>query len=544
MAKNLLNKSWLHVVIIILLGVLLYCYNISGWDLWNPDEPRYAQVAREMAETGTWMLPHLNGNVYHEKPPLVYWLVGLSFKVFGACTESTARFPIALLSVLVLVMTYVFGKTLFDPLTAFISSLILATNVEFFWLSRRLALDIPLALCILLSLISFYRGYKNEARKGIYYAAFFIFMGLGTLAKGPVGFILPLFTVILYLLLKGEVRRLKEMRFGTGTLLFLMTLLAWLVPAALQGGKAYFQEIVFHQTVNRFFDAWAHHQPFYYYFEVFPAGFLPWIIFLPAAFICSFQAWRGKKEGGDFLFPLVWFIVVFGFFTFSKGKRELYILPLYPAAAIITGKLWADYFTGQENSFVKRYMNISLFILVCSMLIAGILPFFIQAKFSKILAFLTTLSVIPIAALFFVTAILLFVLRHRKIAYFTLILMMMICGMLYAVGSIMPTLNPLKSAKPISREVISLMKPGDELVIYKKEPSAFNFYTGIYPIKEVKTQEDLIRLFTSEKRIFCLILKGDFEKVKGSLKEAFPLREATVGHRDFLLISNRSIVQQ
>ncbi|HUT83485.1 MAG TPA: glycosyltransferase family 39 protein, partial [Thermodesulfobacteriota bacterium] len=205
MAKNLLNKSWLHVVIIILLGVLLYCYNISGWDLWNPDEPRYAQVAREMAETGQWMLPHLNGNVYHEKPPLVFWLVGLSFKVFGACTESTARFPIALLSVLVLVMTYVFGKTLFDPLTAFISSLILATNVEFFWLSRRLALDIPLALCILLSLISFYRGYKNEARKGVYYSAFFIFMGLGTLAKGPVGFILPLLTVIIYLLLKGEI---------------------------------------------------------------------------------------------------------------------------------------------------------------------------------------------------------------------------------------------------------------------------------------------------------------------------------------------------
>jgi len=334
------------------------------------------------------------------------------------------------------------------------------------------------------------------------------------------------------------------MRFGTGTLLFLVTLLAWLVPAAFQGGKAYFQEIVFHQTVNRFFDAWAHRQPFYYYFEVFSAGFLPWIVFFPAAFICSFQAWRGKKEGGDFLFPLVWFIVVFGFFTFSKGKRELYLLPLYPAAAIVTGKLWTDYFAGQENSFVKRYMNISLFILVCSMLIAGIVPFFIQAKFSKLLESAPHVSFIPITVFFFMTALLLFLFRRRKIAYFTLIVILMIGGMVYAVGSIMPTLNPLKSAKPISREIISLMKPGDELVIYKKEPSAFNFYTGIYPIKEVKTQEDLIRLFTSEKRIFCLIEKDDFGKARGSLPEAYSLREADIGHREFLLVSNRNMLQQ
>ena len=211
---------------------------------------------------------------------------------------------------------------------------------------------------------------------------------------------------------------------------------------------------------------------------------------------------------------------------------------------MITGKLWADYFAGQENSFVKRYMNISLFILVCSMLAAGMLPFFIQAKFSKPLAFLPDVSFIPITVFFFMTAFLLFLFRRRKIAYFTLIVILMIGGMVYAVGSIMPALNPLKSAKPISREVISLMKPGDELVIYKKEPSAFNFYTGIYPIKEVKTQEDLIRLFTSEKRIFCLIVAGDYKKVKGSLAGAYSLKEADIGHREYILVSNRSIVQQ
>jgi 4-amino-4-deoxy-L-arabinose transferase-like glycosyltransferase len=540
MKNNFYNRDWPKVVLIIGLGLLLYSYNISGWDLWNPDEPRYAQVAKEMAETGKWMLPHLNGNVYHEKPPLVFWMVALSFKIFGSFTEFAARFPIVLLAVIGLVCTYFLGKTLFDPVTGILSSLVLATTVEYFWLSRRLDLDIPITFFILLSLISFYRGYQKETGRRWYYLAFFCFIGLATLAKGPVGFILPLLTVIMYLALKGELRQLKEMRFGLGTCVFLLTLLLWLVPAGLQGGKDYSQEIVLHQTVSRFFDAWAHHQPFYYYFQVFPADFLPWTIFLPAALIWSFQGWRKKREG-DFLFPFVWFIVVFIFFACSTGKRELYLLPLYPAAAIITGKLWADCFAGQENSFVKRYMNISLFILVCSMLIAGIVPFFIQAKFSKFLESAPQVNFIPITAFFFVTALVLFVLRHRKIAYFTLIVMMMICGMLYAVGSILPTLNPLKSAKPISREIISLMKPGDELVVYKKETSAFNFYTGICPIREVKIQEDLSRLFTSEKRIFCLIEKDDLEKVKGSLPEAYPLREANIGHREFILITNRSV---
>jgi 4-amino-4-deoxy-L-arabinose transferase-like glycosyltransferase len=543
MWKNVLNRDWSKIVLIILLGLILYCYNIGGWDLWNPDEPRYAQVAKEMVESGNWILPHLNGDVYHEKPPLVFWLVTLSFKICGSFSEFAARFPIALLSILILVITYFLGKTLFNPLTGFLSSLILATNIEYFWLSRRLDLDIPITLFILLSLASFYQGYQREKGRRWYYLSFFFLIGLATLAKGPVGFIIPLLTIVIYLALKGELKKLKEMRFGVGSLLFLLTLSAWIIPAAFQGGKAYFQEIVFHQTVNRFFDTWAHHQPFYYYFQVFPADFLPWTIFLPAALIWGFQGWRKKKEG-DYLFPLVWLIVVFTFFSFSSGKRELYILPLYPAAAMITGKLWADYFAGQENSFVKRYMNISLVILGCSMLIAGMLPFFLQTKTREFLEFMPNLSFTPLAVIFFIMALLLFVLRKKKRTCFGLILLIMSWGMVYTVKSVFPFFNQFKSAKPLSEEIVSLMKPGDELVIYKKEPSAFNFYTGIYPIKQVRDKNNLTDLFQSDKRFFCLIVKRDFEQLKESLKEVSTLSEGSIGHRDFLLISNRRNPQQ
>jgi 4-amino-4-deoxy-L-arabinose transferase-like glycosyltransferase len=537
MERNLLNKSWQHVVFIILLGVVLYCYNINGWDLWNPDEPRYAQVAKEMVETGSWILPHLNGDIYHEKPPLVFWLVALSFKLFGNFTELAARFPIVLLSILVLIFNYFLGKTLFNPLTGFLSSLILATNIEYFWLSRRLALDIPITLFILLALASFYKGYQKEKGRRWYYLSFFLLIGLATLAKGPVGFILPLLIIIIYLALKGELKRLKEMKFGIGALVFLLTLLVWLIPAALQGGKDYSQEIIFHQTVNRFFDTWSHRQPFYYYFEVFPAGFLTWSIFLPAAFIWCFQGWRKKREG-DYLLPLVWFIVVFSFFSFSTGKRELYILPLYPAAALIAGKFWADSIAKQEGRFLKLLMNISLSIFVFIVMAFDIFLYFFRSKFYKFLGLLPNFNLPNFLTLSIVMAVLILVLINKKKVCFLLILLMMSSAMIYAAGSIFPWFNQFKSAKPLSQEIVSLMRPGDELIIYKKEPSAFNFYTGIYPIREVKARENLSHMLQSDKRIFCLIAKRDYERLKGFIKEVHILRQANIGHREFVLLSN------
>jgi 4-amino-4-deoxy-L-arabinose transferase-like glycosyltransferase len=253
--------------------------------------------------------------------------------------------------------------------------------------------------------------------------------------------------------------------------------------------------------------------------------------------VWCFQGWREKKTG-DYLFPCTWFLVVFAFFTFSTGKRELYILPLYPAAAIITGKLWVDYFAGLESPFIRRYMKISLIVLICVMLIAGTLPLFIQPKFNKYQDFRPQVSLIPFIVCFWVTGLLLFFLRHKKKAYFILILIMMSWGILYTTRSVLPVLNQFKSAKPLCSEILALMKSGDELVIYRKEASAFNFYTGIYPIRGIKTPELLISVFKTQKRIFCLIQEDDFEKLKNSLAGVNPIKRADIGHREYMVISN------
>lgn len=541
MQDNLSFKRWLHLIFIIIMGTFLYGYNLDGWDLWNPDEPRYAQIAREMLETGNWILPHLNSEVYSDKPPLVFWLIASSFKIFGNISEVTARFPIVLLAIIGLVLTYILGKNFFDQKTGLLSSLIVATTIEYFWLSRRVALDIPLTFFILLAFLAFYHGYQKLEHCCRYSLLFFCFMSLATLAKGPVGFIIPLLTVIIYLSLKREIHIFKEMRFGRGSLIFLIILALWLVPAGVQGGKGYLLEIVFHQTLIRFTDSWAHRQPFYYYFEVFPAGFAPWTLFLPAALIWCFLGWK-ERRSGDHLFPLIWFLVVFIFFTCSSGKRELYLLPLYPAAAMITGKYWADCLFHPEQKFLKYSLRLTLLILAVTLLGGAVLSFFIEEKFHPFLKSIPPINVFPISIAFAICGIFLFMMLKRAKICFYLILGMIVYVMLYSVRIVMPQINFIKSAKPLSSEILSLMRAGDELFIYKKEPSAFNFYTGIYPIRQLKSQDELKNIFTSEKKIFCLMYIKDFERLKESQNNLYPLRLAKIGHREFVLITNRKFI--
>ena len=172
-------------------------------------------------------------------------------------------------------------------------------------------------------------------------------MGIATLTKGPVGFLLPGLTVIFYLLFKRDVDTLKKVLFHPGGLLFLAVTLAWVIAACIQGGEAYRNEILFKQTIGRVHDSWSHRQPFYYYFTKLPFLFYPWVFFLPSTFVYLFTRRKEIKE--DYLFPTVWFITIFVFFTLCSGKRELYLLPLFPAGALMVGFLfnqvfWRGYF--------------------------------------------------------------------------------------------------------------------------------------------------------------------------------------------------------
>ncbi|MBM4338171.1 MAG: glycosyltransferase family 39 protein [Deltaproteobacteria bacterium] len=597
--SSLLHRPSGQVGFLLVFCFVLFFINLGQWDLWNPDEPRYAQVAREMVNGGDWIMMHFNGQMYADKPPLFFWLIAFSSFLWQGFSSFSVRFPSAFFGTLSVLLTFLIGKRLYSPRTGFLAGLTLVTSLEFAYLSTRANIDATLTFFTTLSLLCFlewYRGIpphprieygagscplpkgeredvggcplpkgekengadssllqreresivgspflqeKQEGKKSLIIYGFYIGMALATLAKGPVGFILPLLVVLVYLAVQKDWNGIKRMKLIQGMILFILIVLAWYLPALLKGGREYFNETILLHTVDRFAKGSSHIRPFYYYFYNFPGDFLPWIFFLPAAIAYGFS---GKKTGikREFLFLFVWFAVIFIFFSFSKGKRGLYLLPFFPAVSLMVGQWWDDHISGSIKSLHHRWFSIPLWIFSGLLFGLGVgIPWVVSTKFPSYLSYS-----LPIALLFAGGAIALFILyrlRYRA-AIFFLIVGIIGGGVFYAQRVIFPIINPYKSARFISQEVTSRIQPGERLAIYGDFVTApYNYYTGIIPILEIEKRDEFIRFLQSGERVFCFLKFRDFAQFQAM--EGRPrvelIARRNVGGDDMVLISNR-----
>ncbi len=533
----------------LLLGLCLIIYfvNLGQWDLWNPDEPRYAEVSREMVKGGDWILMHRNGELYTDKPPLFFWAAAISSFLWQGFSPFAVRFPSALFGTLTVLLTFFIGKRLYSSRTGFLSGLILATSVQFAYLSTRGNIDATLTFFTTVSILCFLQWYQRRqegeafpaSMKGLSFYGYYGGMALATLAKGPVGFILPFAVTLLFLIVQKEWKGIKKMRLFPGILLFMAIVLAWYLPAVLEGGKYYLNETLLHQSVERYARGSSHIRPIYYYLYSFPPDFLPWIIFLPAAIVYGFsRAMTAKRK--EFLFLMVWFVFIFLFFTLSKGKRGLYFLPLFPAASLLIGKLWEDLVSFSVRHLRHEWITIPLYGLMGVIFVAGVaLPWVIWAKLPPYFSYS-----LPVAFILVGVSISLFLFNRSKYygAVFLLIVGLMAGGFFYALRVVFPLLNPHKSARFICQEITSRMQRGDKLAFYGDfEPGPYNFYTEIVPIPVLEKEEALSDFLRSQERVFCLIRSKDFLKFQliEDRPEARLIARRGVGESDLVLISNR-----
>jgi len=575
--KRFIAKTRIQVFILLVFCSLLFILGVGRWDLWNPDEPRYAQVAREMVDRGDWVLMHVNGNTYEDKPPLFFWLIALSSFLWQGFTSFSARFPSAFLSTLTVLLTFFLGKKLYGSRAGFLSALILATSFEFAYLSIRANIDATLTFFTTASLLFFLQWYQSNKveegekrdNRGLSIYGFYIGMAFATLAKGPVGFILPLLVSLVYLLFQKDWKTIKRMRLLTGMVLFFMIVLSWYLPAVLKGGQNFLNETLLHHTLDRFVKGSSHIRPVYYYLSNFPVDFLPWFLFLPGAIVYGLSKRKGKISK-DFLFLLVWFVVIFLFFSFSKGKRAIYLLPLYPAASLLVGRFWDDYLSGSKRySSREIWISLPIYLFIIFFFLMGMFLYLVPAiaNFSvepstpkilkmivkgaesgaKYLSYVPRWSVIPFIILLMGSGILLSLAQRLRYKSLVFILLVATAGINFFYGTrvIFPLVNPYKSARFISQEIVQTMKPGEKLVMYGDIGSAvtaqFNFYTGIVPILETENEAEVIDLFRSKERIFCLFKYRDYEKLSGKYAD-LPLHliiRRSIGDRDMAFVSNR-----
>ena len=457
------------------------------------------------------------------------------------------RFPYALFGTLTVLLTFLIGKRLYSSRTGFLSGLILATVFEFAYLSTRGNIDATLTFFTTASLFCFFQWYqygreegiRPRSLKGLSIYGFYVGMGLATLAKGPVGFILPLLVSLIYLVSQKDWRGIRRMKLLPGMLLFMIVVLAWYLPAVTRGGNVYLRETLFKHTVDAYAKGWTHVRPFYYYLYHFPLEFLPWFIFLPGAFVYGFsREVIGKRK--EFLFLLMWFAVIFLFFSISKGKRGLYLLPLYPAASLMVGKFWQDVIFTSMERFRREWISIPLYGLMALTFVGGVsAPWVVSARFPAYFPYS-----LPVTFLLVGGSLSLFVLyrfKHHGII-FLVIVGMMAGGFFYTLRVVFPLVNPDKSARFICQEITSRIQPGEKLAIYGDfEPGPFNFYTGIVPIPVFNEEEDFLNFLRSPERVFCLLKSRDlskFQLMEGRPEVQLIVRRG-VGGDDFVVISNR-----
>jgi 4-amino-4-deoxy-L-arabinose transferase-like glycosyltransferase len=545
-AQFFLSSPRGNAVVLIILASLIFFLNLNGWDLWNPDEPRYAQVAQEMRATGDWTLPHLNSEIYAEKPPLFFWLIALFSFFTGGVDEISARLPSAFAAVGCILLTFFIGKRLFDQKAGFFAAIVLLTSTQFFWMGRRGNIDMTLSFWVILALTFFCLGLQDKKKSRFFYLIPFVVMGIGVLTKGPVGFLLPFLTMVVYLVVTKNFRHFKKLEIPWGLVVFILIISAWLIPACIQGGETYTQLILFRQNIERFADSWTHKQPFYYYLEVFPGGFVPWILLLPGALLWGFS--KDQKEHRlNFFFPLCWFLTIFIFFSISTSKRELYLLPLYPAASLLLGGFISSCISSPERGgIVSKFLLIPLYFLGGVFMLGGIgvciFPF-IKTPASGLLRFFPHLLIFFLLFLAGGYLILFFVRKNKLTASLLTIVLIMVVGYLGAIEVILPSMNPLKSAKPMCQTILSHLPKDKTIVAYGLKLAPFNFYTGLNKIEELKTKEELMQAFNSPSVGLVLLEDHNFTTLQE--KALIPaniqvVEKSKIGHRRFILLEKKS----
>ena len=327
---------------VLFFAAVLSLWNVWGYDLWAPDEPYFAEGAREMLVDGHWAVPHVNGEVTTDKPPLFFWLIALLSIPFGQVSSLTARLPSVLAGVGSVALTMRLARRLApagaDPAArerqAVLAGLVLATTYLFWDKSRSAQIDALLCLLVLAALSAFAAFRSGEAdgrRMGI---LFWMACALAVVAKGPVGFLVPLGVALTTLAVDRDLGAWRRFAPAAGPAVFLGLVGAWMALATLgSGGEYSVWGALREHVLERAASGMHHRQPPWYYLAALPPDLLPWTILIPGALLL---AWRRRDAADRYLLAWASFVVLF--FSIPAEKRDLYVLPACPAVALLVAR--------------------------------------------------------------------------------------------------------------------------------------------------------------------------------------------------------------
>ncbi len=488
--KPTLRPYFDHIIILVLAAVCygLFFYGLGNIGLIGPDEPRYAAVARQMLETGDYITPRLNGAPWFEKPPLMYWLAALGYKIFGF-GETGARFPSALGATICVFLVYWCGRRLWDRAIGFLSALVLASSVGFFAFARAASMDMPLTACLTMTLIFFLIGFNDAgSRRRYWFYAFYGALGLGILAKGPVAVLLPALSLGGFLLVRGKWDDWKTWH-PKAIWITAAVSLPWFLLCTIVNGREFIQVFLVNHNFQRFATTvHGHQRPFYFFVPVLLLLTFPWTFLLISAL-------RRRFSKNDSIL-LWWAIVPFVFFSMSGSKLPGYILPMVPPIAILLGKELA-----QPRS---RAYKVAVFIEAGTMVFIGVAFGF----YGHMLNVDPHVSGMLIAAVTFAMALMLCIIAlWFKPAFVAGFNVAAVLGLVVTAATMVFPRFDVSDTMRLWQPALARIVSADEMVFMYKPARWAEYGLQFYRDSHARalfTIEELLQTTKSEPRILCI----------------------------------------
>ena len=513
----------LDIVLVLGFCLFLFAYGLGAFGLTGADEPRYAQIAREMLARHDWVTPVLYGQPWLEKPILYYWLAIISYKIFGV-SDWAARVPSAALATLMVVGVYLFSLRMRRaiagvPTTRVFTrggaeldaALMTASSALVLAMARGASTDMPLTAPFTLGMLCWYAWHECGRRWLL--LGFYFFIALGTLAKGPVAPFLAAVIITAFCLSVRKPRQIASTLWIPGVLLFFAVALPWYVEVQLRNPQ-FFRFFILEQNLGRFATNMYHHpQPFWYYLPVTLAALVPWSVFAVAGSVEAVRQWRnqaGRSSSSNSLagFLLLWGVIPVLFFSLSKSKLPGYILPSIPAFALLAALYVCDQTASRRDSgqtappaatpSLSRFLLIGLHAALCAALVAGALlaPNLLRKTMPGTQALMVS-SVVAVV----VFAVVACALALRGLAVLRPItLLPVVIALAFLIRVAAPSIDATQSARPVARLLQVLGVAPDEpvalfhakreveygLAFYRNQPIA------VYERKQLPPSEHVV----------------------------------------------------
>jgi len=525
------------LIVLLVAAGLLFTLALGARDLWNPNEPVYGQAVSEMLDSGDWLMPTVNGVPFAEKPILYFWLAAASALLFGGPGEFALRLPLALSSALSVGFVYLLIHPYGGRARARLGAALYATTYLVFWSARSIQMDSLVGWTTLGAVLAVCRVLDRRLRAEWGFLLAGIAVGVGLLAKGPVGLICPLLVLSAYVTLQRRWADVRPLPLLLAALAALLVASPWYVALALRGDAALLYELIVRQNFARFVDPWDHQAPFWYYLVYFWSDMAPWAFFVPLAWKLPD---REPDERRLDRLAWCWILAVLVFFSLSASKRSAYLLPLAPAVAILVSGVGHQLLEGRLSTPRRRAVWAVFGFWGVVLLASAAAVQFAIADYPLVRRPATAAALLLLAG---GVAVFTGLVSRWKSEVVPAAFASLALSLYLLTGCwLLPAVDVYKSARPFARDVLEQTAGEQPVRIYGdwRWRASYSYYTG-RRLERLETPQELRRYWDSAPTVFVIVERAALAELQATLGQV-PIRaERAIGSKRVYLVSNRAL---